>query len=149
MSGVTQYSQETADAICERLSDGESLRAICSDEGMPSKSTVFKWLSEQKAFSDQYAYAREAQADEMFDEILEIADDSASDTIHGENGDRADTEWISRAKLRVDARKWMLSKMAPKKYGDKVTQEHTGPNGGAMASEVTFRIVRPSGNPAD
>ena len=64
--------------------------------------------------------AREAQADALFDEILEIADDSRNDTVHGENGDTPNHEWIARSKLRIDTRKWMAAKLRPKVYGDKI-----------------------------
>lgn len=116
----SSFTQEIADKICARLADGESLRAICRDEDMPCKTSVFKWLAADKAFADQYARAREAQADTMADEILEIADDGRNDTYMGEDGiERTDTDVIARSRLRVDARKWLASKMAPKKYGDR------------------------------
>ena len=124
--GRVKFTQEAADRICEHIAEGASLRAVCRLSEMPSASTVFKWLSEEPAFAEQYARACEARAETMFEDMLDIADESGFDTIQGENGDRANTEWISRSKLRVDTRKWMLSKMAPKKYGDKITQEHTG-----------------------
>lgn len=121
MSGTTQYTQEMADLICERIADGHSLRSICQADDMPAQSTVFKWLSEQKTFSEQYARAREAQADKLADEILSIADDGTKDTYKDEHGnERTDQEVIGRSRLRVDARKWLASKMAPKKYGDKL-----------------------------
>lgn len=120
------FSQEIADRICDLIAEGESLRAVCRLPGLPAASTVFKWLSEQPAFSEQYARACESRAESMFEDMLDIADETAFDTIQGENGDRANTEWISRSKLRVDTRKWMLAKMQPKKYGEKITQEHTG-----------------------
>lgn len=141
MPRQSEYTQEMADAICERLSEGESLRAICRDEDMPNKATVFRWLAANSAFSDQYACAREAQADEMFDDLLQIADDGGNDTYETEDGSRTNTDVIARSKLRVDARKWMLSKMAPKKYGDKVTQEHTGANGGSIDMSLTVSFV--------
>lgn len=132
----SDYSQKTADIICERLSDGESLRAICRDESMPNKATVFRWLAAHKSFSDQYTYARDAQADEMFDDILQIADDGQNDTYKDEDGrERTDQDVIARSRLRVDARKWMLSKMAPKKYGDKLNLEGGG-EGGALVVVV-------------
>ena len=81
---------------------------------------VFRWLSEFSRFRDRYARAREAQADALFDEILEIADETAFDTEITENGSRPNSEWIARSRLRVDARKWMASKLAPKKYGEKL-----------------------------
>ena len=61
------FTQKIADEICERIADGESLRSICGDDGFPTKSTVFKWLNDFPGFSDQYARAREAQADSLFD----------------------------------------------------------------------------------
>ncbi|WP_343828701.1 hypothetical protein [Brevundimonas olei] len=95
-----------ADAICERLADGESLRSICSDDEMPAKSTVFKWLGLIPAFADQYARARETQADSLADDIVDIADNKAL-----EPNDK---------RVRIDARKWLAGKLRPKAYGDKV-----------------------------
>lgn len=123
MAGVTTYTDAIASAICERIGDGESLRSICASEDMPSKSTVFKWLAENKAFSDQYARARESQADSMADDIVSIAD---------EPGDPNDK------RVRIDARKWVASKLRAKVYGDKVTQEHTGANGGPLNISVSY-----------
>jgi len=77
------------DAICERIADGDSLRTIGDEEGFPAHSTVFKWLSENKGFSDQYAHAREEQVDALFDEILSIADDGRNDWMekHDKEGE--------------------------------------------------------------
>lgn len=122
-----EFSTELADLICERIADGESLRAICADEGMPAKSTVFKWLSLHSDFADQYAHAREAQADSLFDEILGIADDGTNDWMERKDEDgevfgwRENGEALRRSVLRVDARKWMAGKLRPKKYGDKLS----------------------------
>lgn len=134
----TDYNQDIADMICERLADGESLRSICEDEAAPARSTVFRWLSLHPEFQDQYAHAREAQADTIFDDILEIADDGRNDWMEkkdseGENiGWRENGEALRRSALRVDARKWMAGKLRPKKYGDKVVNEHSGPDGGPI-----------------
>ena len=115
----TVYTPEIAKYICEQLAEGRSLRSICDDEGMPNRSTVYDWLdADTHGFPDQYARARSRQAETMLDEILEIADDTSNDTIITDFGPRPDAEWISRSKLRVDARKWAMSKLAPKKYGD-------------------------------
>ncbi|WP_246332898.1 terminase small subunit protein [Aureimonas mangrovi] len=136
MSRPSTFTQEIADVICERIADGESLRSICSDEGMPSKSSVFKWLGEQTSFSDQYARAREAQADALFDEIVDIADDGRNDWMEKRNADGEHIGWtengeaMRRSVLRVDARKWMAGKLRPKVYGDKVAL--TGASGGAI-----------------
>jgi hypothetical protein len=139
MGRPSDFTQELADLICERLADGESLRAICADDAMTAKSTVFRWLASDQVFQDQYARAREVQAETMADEILAIADDGLNDTYVDDNGGkRTDVDVIARSRLRVDARKWLASKMAPKKYGDKVTQEHTGKDGGPMHWQIEF-----------
>ena len=103
------------------------------------------WLDgKHPDFTEQYARAREAQADKLAEEILAIADDGRSDTyLDAEGNEKTDNEAIQRSKLRVEARKWLASKMAPKKYGEKVTQEHTGANGGAIQVASTVTFVRP------
>jgi hypothetical protein len=128
MGKPTEFSQAVVDAICERLADGESLRSICSGDDMPSRASVFRWLSDEtrQAFRDQYAHARDAQADALADEIVDIADDSALDIVKGgKYGDqeRVNAEVVARARLRVDARKWVAAKLKPKKYGDKIEAE--------------------------
>lgn len=124
----SEFSQETADLICLRLAEGESLRSICNDDDMPCKATVMRWLRSWPEFRDQYACAREAQADTLFDEVLDIADESSNDTIiDPETGhERTNHEVVARAKLRIDARKWMAGKLRPKVYGDKLDLEHSG-----------------------
>lgn len=97
------YSQEVTAEICERLSVGESLVKICRDDHMPCKATVFKWLRLYPEFMDDYTVAREVQAESHADEIVAIADED---------------ENPARAKLRIDARKWVASKLKPKKYGN-------------------------------
>lgn len=125
-----EYKQATADIICERIAEGQSVREICLDENMPAMSTVFKWLSRVDAFAEQYARARDAQADTLFDEILNIADDGSNDFMErlsedgGAAGWKENGEAIRRSQLRVDARKWMAGKLRPKKYGDKLDVEH-------------------------
>ncbi|HZV61629.1 MAG TPA: hypothetical protein VFF75_04375 [Methylophilaceae bacterium] len=145
MTRPSSFSQEIADAICARISEGESLRTICRDDDMPGKTTVFRWLAEFESFRDQYARAREAQADLLAEEILEIADDGTNDKYVDENGNtRTDQEVIGRSRLRVDARKWLASKMAPKKYGERVAQEISGPNGGPVPIErIERKIIDP------
>lgn len=121
----SSFSETIAETICVELSEGRSLRSICTDEGMPDKATVFRWLATNEAFRDQYARAREAQADAMADETLDIADDGSNDWMERRNADGALIGWqlngeaVSRSKLRVDARKWFAAKLAPKKYGER------------------------------
>jgi hypothetical protein len=138
MGRPSKYSQRLADEICERIAEGESLRKICLADDMPNKATVFRWLATHKEFSDQYARARDAQADALADEILDIADDGANDTYTDDEGnERTDHDVIARSRLRVDARKWIASKLKPKVYGDKVQQEVTGEGGGPLVVEIT------------
>lgn len=127
---MAEFSQDLFDTICERIADGESLRDICSDDDMPNKSSVFRWLANDPALSDQYARAREEQADAIFDEVLSIADDGRNDWM--ERRGEEDAGWVTngeniqRSRLRIDARKWMAGKLRPKKYGDKTMHEHGG-----------------------
>lgn len=131
------YTQEQADTICERMAGGRSLRSVCRDEDTPCKTTVMKWLNDVDGFADQYARAAEDRADSMFEDLIDIADDSAGDWAENEvTGEkRFDSEHVQRSKLRVDARKWALSKMMPKKYGDRTHTEHSGSLGVASILE--------------
>lgn len=124
------YTQEIADAICERLSEGESLRSILKDDGMPSNVTVCKWLATDESFLKQYARARELQADALFDETLDIADERGA----------TEPDAVARARLRIDTRKWMAGKLRPKKYGDKLLAEHSGPDGASIHHDVSVSI---------
>lgn len=148
----SSFTQEVADEICTRLARGESLRSITADQDsgwMPSQTTVFRWLEDNAAFREQYARAREVQADTIFDEMLEIADDARNDFMErqlGEDGPtvlQANQEHIQRSRLRIETRKWMAGKLRPKVYGDKVVNEHSGPDGGAIETKVTFEFVKP------
>ena len=112
------YSQELADEICNQLSEGISLRTVCLGEDMPSKTTVFRWLRQNKEFCDQYARAKEESADALFEETIDIADESLVEAHQADP--KASGAVVQAMRLRVDTRKWMMSKMKPKKYGDKV-----------------------------
>lgn len=108
-----KYTDEMANTICEKIASGASLVRICAEVGI-SYTTVMKWLNDFPAFAEDYTRARENQADFHADEIVAIADEE---------------EDPNKARVRIDARKWVAAKMRPKKYGDKVTQEHTGADG--------------------
>ncbi len=120
------YTDELAAKILGRIANGESLRSICEYDDMPARSTVFKWVFEKKEFSDQYDKARAMQAEGMADEILDISDDGTNDWMERRNDDgeitgyQVNGEAIQRSRLRVDARKWVASRLLPKKYGDKL-----------------------------
>jgi hypothetical protein len=130
---VINWTPELEEAICSRIAAGESVLSISKDPAIPSQDSIYRRIINDSAFSEKYARAREAQMELMSAEILEIADDSSRDTKTGpEGGEYPDNEWISRSKLRVDTRKWLMSKLAPKKYGDRVQNEHTGADGGPI-----------------
>ena len=127
MARPTDYTEELSTEICRKIALGESLRKICKSEDMPNRSTVHLWLldKEKKEFSDQYEIACNVRAENMFDELNEIADDGSNDFMEktldsGETVEQLRPEHIQRSRLRVDTRKWYLSKVLPKKYGDKM-----------------------------
>lgn len=113
------FTAALAKAICDRLAEGESLRAICRGEGMPSARTVARWAEEKEEFCQHYARAREFGCDSLADEILEIADAPYEKT---ENG-TIDSAEVQSRRAMIDARKWYLSKIMPKKYGDRIAVE--------------------------
>lgn len=112
-------------AVIDNISNGKSLRATCRMENMPVEATFYKWMKKDQKRLKQYACACELRADMVFDEILEIADDSSGDERLTDNGVALNSEFVQRSKLKVDARKWVISKMNPKKYGDRVFNETT------------------------
>lgn len=129
----TAYTNKLSDAILKRMACGESVASICRDPKMPTRSTVMLWAaSDREGFSDRYAKAVEARALHWADEILDIADDSRNDWMEREDPDNPGFnlmgENIQRARLRVDTRKWLLSKMLPQ-YADKQKLDHTSSDG--------------------
>jgi len=139
----SSFTQEIADEIVERLSEGEPLRQICRDDRMPSWQTVYRWKADDEAFSRRIAGAREAGFDAIAEECLEIADETAFDTVCGKEGDRPNSEWITRSKLRVETRLKLLSKWAPKKYGDRMDLNHGGQDGNPVNMNWQINFVKP------
>jgi hypothetical protein len=149
----TLYNEALAAKICTRLAEGESLRTICQSDDMPGRSTVMAWLVDNEAFQDQYARARELQADLYAAEVVEIADrvlPAIKRTIKGTGKKKSVEEQhgdaVDRSRLMMDARKWYAAKLAPKKYGERLDlnanvtmrtldQELAGLNGTAEAAQ--------------
>ena len=132
-----KYKQEVKDktfnTICKEISKGRSLRNVLRDNtDLPNMTTIFEWLALSKEYHKQYAGACEERAIQMFEDMFEIADETQNDwtdKINGRGevvGRKPDNEAIQRSKLRVDTRKWALSKMFPKKYGERIEIETTG-----------------------
>lgn len=107
----SSYTQELADEICNRIAKGETLRTIILDEHMPDRVTIYRWLEVNEDFRNQYAHARLQQADNYFEQVIDEAFTSHDAQI---------------GRLRMDALKWVASKMQPKKYGDKLEIEAKG-----------------------
>ncbi len=124
MGRPSDFTQELADRVCEKIAEGYSMRTVCTAEGMPVMSTIFRWLREKPDFQQQYAKATEERTEAMSEDILDIADDGTNDFMSVKRG----KEWVevenkevtNRSRLRVDTRKWLMSKMKPKKYADKM-----------------------------
>lgn len=151
--------QAKTDEICKLLMEGKSLTEICRLPGMPHAATFMDWIDEDASLSRQYAHARERGYARLADELIAIADethtevevqetDAEGNPLTREDGSPMlkrvrvplSPDVIARNRLRVDTRKWMLSKMLPKIYGDRVTQEHTGKDGGPIAlAAVDFK----------
>jgi hypothetical protein len=125
---MAEYGPEVREKVLQRLADGMTLRKACAEEGMPAPSSVCRWVLEDQTFAEQYARAREVGYQLMADGLVDIADD-AQDPQKG--------------RLQVDTRKWLLSKALPKIYGEKIVQEHTGPEGGPLEVKVTHEVVDP------
>lgn len=109
----SEYTTEIAAEICEWLANKKSLKAFCRQKGKPAIGTVCRWLAQYQEFQDQYAKAKEAQAEAFADEMVAIADDAKKDGV-------------KKATLQIDARKWVVSRLLPKKYGDVRQHKHSG-----------------------
>lgn len=127
----SDYTDELAELICLRLAEGESLRSVCRDDGMPSKQAVLRWLARNDQFRAQYVRAKEEGAEAIAEEMFDIADDGTNDWMEkldkdGEAiGYQLNGEHVQRSKLRIDTRKWYLSKILPKKYGDRIQHDQS------------------------
>ena len=137
----SDYSIDIATHICSELARGRPLVKICGADDMPDVTTVYRWILAHEEFRLMYARAREDQADTMADEIIQIADDGINDTYEVEGGVKlTDHDVIARSRLRVDARKWVAAKLKPKKYGDRIAQEVSGPDGGPQQLEHKVEV---------
>lgn len=139
------YGPEIRQTLLERIADGESVRSICRSDGMPAISAVMRWLAEDESFREQYARAKEMGAEAMAEDILDIADNAKNDWMERLGDDQPagyilNGDHVRRSALRIDARKWLLAKTMPKKYGDKVTQEHIGANGGPIETKSSLDV---------
>jgi hypothetical protein len=119
-----EFTDEIFQQVCDRMAGGEGLRRICEDPEMPSRQTFLRWIEKDSGRQAQYTAAREALMDWYAEEILTIAWDSSRDTIpaDGKKPARCDNEWVNRSRLKVDTLKFLMAKLHPKRYGDKLPE---------------------------
>lgn len=130
------YSKKIADEVCEKISNGMSLREICRAEGMPDRSTIFDWLYKYKEFAHQYAQARDEQADIYADEIIAISDEEPR-LVANKHGEMVvDSGWVTWQNNRAHNRKWVASKLKPKKYGERL--QHANDENNPMPQMVLY-----------
>jgi hypothetical protein len=121
----TIYSERLAARICAELAMGRSLRTVCKANDMPGLETVFRWLREKPDFREQYAQGKSESADALVDEMIDIADDTTGDFVEDDEGNvKFNSEHVQRSRLRVDTRKWIASKLKPKRYGERLDMNH-------------------------
>jgi hypothetical protein len=142
------YTEEAADEICRRIADGETLPEICRDEHMPPRQTVLQWDADNReGFASRYARARDRQIEHWADELLSISDDANNDWMErndkGGDGWQINGEHIQRSRLRSDNRKWLLSKLKPGKYGDRLAVGGDADNPIKVYHRVAYVIVDP------
>jgi hypothetical protein len=135
----TKYSDNLAQVICLRIAEGESLRKIVLDNEMPERATIYRWLLEKPDFCDQYARAREDQAETHADEIVDIADQTPYQITDRDGNIRIDSAYVQWQKNRIDARKWVASKLKATKYGDVL--KHTGDANNPLVVDVVAKEV--------
>ena len=124
----TLYSSDVAASICAYIASGKSLINYCKQHAI-DYTTVAKWLNKYPEFFEAYARARLEQAEFMADEIIELSDETP-DMSRDKNGNMViDSAWVTNQKNRVEARKWIIAKLKPSKYGDKQHLEITGKDG--------------------
>jgi hypothetical protein len=143
MGRPSTFTPEVGAAIVARLKTGEPLTRICADDGMPCDDTVRNWAEADATFSRDIARARDAGFDAIALEALAIADETSNDTVVGERGvETANSEWITRSRLRVDTRLKLLAKWDPKRYGDATTVKHADANGEALPVDDIATMTR-------
>jgi hypothetical protein len=149
LGAPTTFNQKTADLICMGLSEGMSLRQILRADKtgvLPAQSTVYEWLLRHPSFAEQYARAREEQADTNADEILQIADEMPPEYTDEKGRTYLDQTYLAWQKQRIEARKWTAMKLKPKKYGDKLALGGDGDAPPIKTEETSssrlFEIIR-------
>jgi hypothetical protein len=118
--------------IVSRVASGELLTDLCKEYGF-TRAWAYAWMNADKSRVDAYARAREEQQHAWADEIVKIAGESERDTIERDDGGTSmNSEWVARCKLKIDTKKWLMARLNPKAYGDKIQTEVSGKDGGPL-----------------
>ena len=125
MARASTYTPELAAEICERIADGEPLRQICRDEGMPAWRTVYDWIEANTDFAARIARARNLGFDAIAEDTIQLIDEDP-ERYGTQFGDKVDPGHVQWQKNRVEQRLKLLAKWSPKKYGDRIEVEHSG-----------------------
>lgn len=125
MAKKADYSEAVAERIIELVSEGMSLVDAAQQKGIPSRTTIYKWLDANEDFANRYARASEIRAHRLADDVISISDEEADP---------------QRTRNRMEARKWAASKMYPKVYGDKTTIAGTGDKDDAIHIDSTSAL---------
>jgi hypothetical protein len=154
MAYTQEKKDECFDWIISEIESGKSLISTLSTNGMPSTSTFYIWLEEKdengekteeaKEKSKRYACACEARELRMLDEIIEIADKQGEDIIHTDSGDIVNHNVIGRNRLQVEARKWVLEKLNPKKYSNRIDHTTNGEAINNLPTVLQVEITKPN-----
>lgn len=133
--------EHLAEEIVAWVSEGKTLREYCRQEGKPSWRTVYLWLEKDKDFHSRFAHARELGQDAIAEDCVALID-TFPDQINSESGSRIDGAFVQWKKNQVEMRLKLLAKWNPKRYGDRVTTEHTGADGGPIQINDTERAAK-------
>lgn len=134
------YAPEVWESICERIANGETLGAICSEEGYPCKVRVYKYIKAHPEFEIEYRRARERQVETFVDQLIEIADDGRNDWMEkqGRNGTyiALNDEHIRRSQIRVQVRQWIAERVMARKYGPQARLDVSNPDGSMRPTKL-------------
>ena len=135
--GMEATNEQLAKEVLAQMHEGASLRTSCRIAGVPA-STFLTWVSKDSSLAEQYAHAREMLIENMAEDLLQISDEPVQPNAMGST----DSGAVAKQRLQVDTRKWLLSKLAPKKYGDKVEHDLKSSDGSMTPTQPVYRIVK-------
>lgn len=150
MGRPSDFNQELAETFCERIATSErGVRRVCEEDAdMPDESTIYRWIARHDSFREMYARAKELQCYPIAERMRDVAADGRNDWMEIKDregecvGYRENGEAIRRSALRVDTDKWLLAKLAPKKYSDRIQQEISGKDGAPFTVVVSSVLDR-------